>query len=141
MDRAALHKGMKKKTSMKNHLKKLSNKEKMMKAEKEATAMAEHLHHNHIAALKAKKKALKQAAEKKIERLAIQREQMIAKQALKKLHAKGEQMHGAHKKLTAAQKVAVQKQMKTDKDCKNIMKNLMRTKRSIQSIDAVLAEF
>jgi hypothetical protein len=141
MDRAALHKGMQKKTSLKYHMKKLSNKEKMMKAEKEATAMATHLHRKRIAKLKAKKKALKLATEKKIEKLAIKREQMIAKQELKKLHAKGGKLDIAHKNLTASQKSAVQKQMKNNKACKNIMKNLMRTKQSMELIDEVLDEF
>merc|ERR1711871_634614 len=113
---------------------KLTKKQKIMQMEKTATQKAKGLDQKKDDDLEAKKAALKAKAERKIEKLAIQREENVAKYNLGK--HKGLKAHLPHMK-----KSAVKKQLQSDSQCQSILKNLKSMHHNLMQITTLLADF
>merc|ERR1711871_834517 len=125
---------LKKKAHKQKKAHKLTKKQKIMQMEKAATQKAKGLDQKKDDDLEAKKAALKAKAERKIEKLAIQREENVAKYNLGK--HKGLMAHLPHMK-----KSAVKKQLQSDSQCQSILKNLKSMHHNLMQITTLLADF
>jgi len=141
LDRAALKSSKKMAKKLRLKAKSMAKKQRKLIEEEESVKEETKLRQHRLRKMAAAKKKIRASAEKKMSELNEKRLKRLATAEVKKLKLKQHKLGNKRKKLTAAMKSHLNKVMKTNKDCKGIIKNLHAMNHQIAIIDGALLNF